>query len=139
MLKDVEACHGKPLRVALQYNSLMTTISEKQKVTEFRKKLSIELCENFTKRLNPQEKKEVKIGAIIAIRNLIKESKINDPIIYSFLVDTIIDPDNEVRNWVSKVIKDVKNPEIIELLELKLKENINNEEVRREIRELIKN
>jgi len=110
----------------------MTIISEKQKITELRKKLSIELCENFTKRLNTQEKKEIKIGAIIAIRNFIKESKIDDPIIYSFLVDTITDPDKEVRDWVSKVIKEVKNLEILELLELKLKEKIN-EEIKKEI------
>lgn len=126
----------------------MTTISEKEKLTELRKKLSLELCDNFTKRLNPFQKKEIKIGAIIAIKNFIKESKIDDPIIYSFLVDAITDHKKDVRGWVSKVIKDIGagfvsaqnlhfHKEITELLELKLKENIS-EEIKEDIIELIK-
>ena len=113
----------------------MTIISE-EKLKEVRQKLSIELCDNFICRLNPAQKKGTKTGAIIAIRNLIKESQINDPIIYSFLVDTIVDPGKEIRTLVIKVIKEIVNPEIIELLQIKLKEA--NNEVKKEINELLK-
>ena len=118
----------------------MTVISEKQKEEEIRKRLSIEVCDNFIKRLNPLQKKEIKMGALIAIKNLIKESTINDPILYSFLVDTIVDPDKEVRNTVVKVIKDVGVdlyicPQIIELLEIKLKEATS--EIKKEIDTLL--
>lgn len=93
--------------------------------------LSIELCENFRKRLDPNQKKEIKIGALIAVRNLIKNTKVNDSIIYSFLIDTIADPDKEIREWVIKIIKDITRSkellkEIKELLEIKLYE-VNNE------------
>ena len=113
----------------------MTILSE-EKLKEVRQKLSIELCDNFICRLNPAQKKETKTGALIAIRNLVKESHINDPIVFSFLVDTIVDPDKEIRNIVIKVIKEITNPEIIELLQIKLKEG--NNEVKKEIMELLK-
>ena len=100
----------------------MAAISEKEELINLRKRLSIELCDNFTKRLNPSQKKEIKIGALIAIRNFIKNSKIDDPILYSFLVDTISDPDKDIRELVKEIIKEVENPEITELLEIKLKE-----------------
>lgn len=100
----------------------MAAISEKEELINLRKRLSIELCDNFTKRLNPLQKKEIKIGALIAIRNFIKNSKIDDPILYSFLVDTISDPDKDIRELVKEIIKEVENPEITELLEIKLKE-----------------
>ena len=100
----------------------MTTTSKKQMANDLRKILSIELCDNFTTRLHPDQKREIKLGAIIAIKNLIKESNINDPILYSFLVDSITDPDQTVQSKVLKVIKEVINTEIAELLEIKLKE-----------------
>lgn len=116
------------------------TISEKQKIANLRKQLSVELCDNFIRRLNPSQTKGTKLGAIIAIRNFIKESKIDDPILLSCLVDTITDPDVEVRQLVNKVIKDVIadpaiHQEITELLEIKLKE-VNNE-IKKEISELL--
>lgn len=114
----------------------MSVISEKQKTNELRKRLSIELCNNFIKRLNPAQSKEVKLSAIIAIKNFIKESKINDPFLCSYLVDTIVDPDKEVRDWLMKVIKEVVNPEILELLEMKLKEVT--PEIKKEIGALLK-
>ena len=119
----------------------MTTISKEEKLIDLRKKLSIELCDNFTHRLNPAQTCEVKLGAIIAIKNFIKESQIDDPILLSFLVDTIVDPDKKIRDMVVKVIKDVIiNPniclDISELLEIKLKE-IDNNEAKKEIRELL--
>lgn len=97
--------------------------------------LSIELCENFRKRLDLNQKKEIKICALIAIRNLIKNTKINDPIIYSFLIDTIADPDKEIREWVMKIIKDITRSkellkEIKELLEIKLHEVSNEAKIR---------
>ena len=104
----------------------MKTTTEKEKNIEIRKKLSIDLCDNFIKRLNTAQSKEIKIGALIAIRNFIKESKIDDPFLFSYLVDTIADPDKEIRNLVIKIIKEVSNPEIIELLEIK-KQEISNE------------
>ena len=113
----------------------MTIISE-EKLKEVRQKLSIDLCDNFICRLNPAQRKETKIGAIIAIRNLVKESHINDSIVFSFLVDTIVDPDKEIRNIVTKVIKEITNPEIVELLQIKLKES--NSEVHKEITNLLK-
>ena len=120
----------------------MPSISEKQKTTELRKKISIELCDNFIRRLNPAQKQETKIGALIAIRNLIKESKIDDSILLSCLVDTISDPNSEIRDMVIKVINDVKDhpnvsKEITELLEIKLKE-VNDSQIKSEIRELMK-
>ena len=80
------------------------------------------MCDNFTQRLHPSQNREVKIGAIIAIRNFIKETHINDSILYNFLVDTIADPDKKVRELVFKVVKEVANHEIVELIEIKLKE-----------------
>lgn len=100
----------------------MTATTERQKETDIRKQLSIDLCDNFTKRLNPAQKKETKIGAIIAIRNFVKESDVHDPILFSFLIDTICDPDKEVRELVVKVIKEIANQEIIELLQIKSQE-----------------
>lgn len=113
----------------------MTTYTEKDKTTELRKRLSIELCNNFVKRLNPAQSREIKINAIIAIRNFIKESKIDDPFLYNYLIDTIVDEDKVVRDWVIRVIKEVSNPEIIELLEIKLKEA--NAEIKKEINQLL--
>ena len=101
-----------------------------------REQLSIELCDNFTKRLDPRQTKEIKIGALIAIRNFIKESLVNDPIIYSFLVDTMLDPDKEVRRYVVSIIKEVINPEIKELLEIKLVETSG--EIKTEINNLLR-
>lgn len=115
-------------------------ISEKQKITNLRKQLSIELCNNFLRRLNPAQTRETKLGAVIAIRNFIKESKIDDPILMSCLVDTIIDPDKEVRQTVIKVIKDIVSDktvfkEIKELLEIKQQESSG--EIKKEISELL--
>ena len=116
-------------------------ITEKEKATELRKKLSIELCDNFSHRLNPAQSKETKISAIIAIKNFIKESKFDDPILLSFLTDTIADHDKKVRNLVIKVIKDVAEEklicqEITELLQIKLEEADN--QIKNEINKLLK-
>ena len=100
----------------------MTTKSIKQKTTDLRKRFSIEMCDNFTQRLDPSQSREIKLGALIAIRNFIKEARINDPILFSFLVDTIADPDKKVRDMVFKVVREVVNHEIVELIEIKLKE-----------------
>jgi len=113
----------------------METITQK-KETDQRKKLSIELCENFTRMLHPSQTKELKIGGLIAIKNFIKETKINDDILLSFLVDSISDPDKEIRNLVSKIIKEVVNNEIIELLEIKLNEATS--QIKEEIQNLLK-
>lgn len=107
---------------------------------DIRKRLSIELCNNFIKRLNLHQSKETKIGAIIAIKNFIKESQIDDPFLFSYLVDTILDPDKEVKHMVIKVIKDVSTvsgakKEITELLEIKSQES--NGEIKKEIAELL--
>ena len=120
---------------------LMSASLENQKITDVRKRLSIELCDNFTKRLNPAQNKETKIGALIAIKNFIKESKIDDPILLSFLADTISDPDNEVRTYVIKTIKEIANngfikKEAVELLEIKMKEV--SDEIQEEIIDLLK-
>lgn len=87
---------------------------------DVRKKISIELCENLVYRLTPGQKKEIKFGALIAIKNLIKESKINDPILENCLVDAITD--EEIKDMVTRIIKEVANPHIIELLEIKFEE-----------------
>ncbi len=113
----------------------MPTTKEKQAQTDIRKQLSIELCNNFIERLNPAQTKEIKIGAVIAIRNFIKESKFDDPFLFSYLVDTISDPDKEVREAVVKVIKEIKNLEIVELLEIKIQEA--NSELKTEIKNLL--
>lgn len=94
----------------------------KQKNTDLRKKFSIDMCDNFTQRLAPHQSREVKLGALIAIRNFIKETHINDSILYSFLVDSIADPDKTVRDLVFKIVREVANHEIVELIEIKLKE-----------------
>lgn len=114
----------------------MSIVSEKQKDNEVRKKLSIELCDNLIQRLNPNEQKQIKIGAIIAIRNFVKESKIDDSILLSCLIDTLADPDKEIRDWVIRVIKEIINPEVIELLEIKLEE-VKEPFIKREIKELL--
>ena len=111
----------------------MTIVSEKN--TDLRKRLSIELCDNFVRRLNPKQSKEIKIGALIAIKNLIKESNIEDPFLYNYLIDTIVDPDKEVRKITAKVIKETINPLTVELLQTKLQEV--NPEVKKEIRSLL--
>ena len=80
------------------------------------------MCDNFTQRLASSQNREVKLGAIIAIRNFIKEAHINDSILFNFLVDTIADSDKKVRDLVFKVVREVANHEIIELIEIKLKE-----------------
>ncbi|GEM_PF-2747694 len=108
----------------------------KKKETDQRKKLSIELCENFTRRLHPSQSKELKTGALIAIKNFIKETKIDDDILLSFLVDSITDPDKEIRKLVSSIIKEVVNNEIIELLEIKLNES-NGSEIKEEIQKVL--
>ena len=100
----------------------MTPKSIKQKATDLRKRFSIEMCDNFTQRLNLSQNREVKLGAIIAIRNFIKETHINDSILFNFLVDAIADPDKKVRDLVFKVVREVANHEIVELIEIKLKE-----------------
>ena len=94
----------------------------RQTTSDLRKKFSIEMCDNFTQRLDPSQSREVKLGAIIAIRNFIKEGRINDSILFSFLVDAIADPDKKVRDLVFKVVREVANHEIVELIEIKLKE-----------------
>lgn len=114
----------------------MQTSTNNKKEIDQRKKLSIELCENFTRRLNPLQSKELKIGALIAIKNFIKETKINDDILLSFLVDAIVDTDSEIRELVSKIIKEVKSNQIIELLEIKLNEA--NSQIKEEIQDLLK-
>ncbi len=112
------------------------SLASEEKLKELREKLSIELCDNFISRLNPAQQKETKLGALIALRNFIKESKINDPIIFSFLVDAIIDPDKEIKTMVTRIVKEVKNAEIIELLQLKLNEV--DPELKKEISSFIK-
>ncbi len=100
----------------------MATKNLKQKDNNSRKLFSIEMCDNFTQRLSPSQSREIKLGAIIAIRNFIKESHIHDSILFSFLVDAIADPDKTVRDMVFKVVREVANHEIVELIEIKLKE-----------------
>ena len=111
------------------------SVTSEQKLNETRKKLSIELCDNFTTRLDPAQSNDIKLAAIIAIGNFIKESKIDDPILFSFLVDPIVDPDKEVRDLVIRIIKKVVNPDIVELLEIKLQEL--NGEIKTEIKNLL--
>ncbi len=113
------------------------TVADKKKVEDLRKKLSIELCDNFICRLDPSQRFETKIGAIIAIKNFIKESQIDDSILLSCLVDTLSDPDSKVREMVIRVIKEIVNHEIIELLEIKLNE-ISNSEIKTQIDNLLK-
>lgn len=113
----------------------MKTTLKKQEPKELRKKFSIELCQSFISRLDPSQSQDIKINAIIAIKNYINESKIADPILYSFLVDSIVDPDKKIRDFVIRVIKEVANPEIIELLEIKEKEI--NGEFKEEIRKIL--
>ena len=98
--------------------------------------LSIEVCENFTIRLNPNQKRKIKLGALIAIRNFITESEIKDPILYNFLTDTISDPDERVKNLAFKIIKEVSNPEITKILEEKQIEAQG--ELKKEIANLLK-
>ena len=98
--------------------------------------LSIEVCENFTVRLNPNQKREIKFGALIAIRNFIKESKIEDPILYNFLTDTISDPDETVKDFAFKIIGEVSNQEITKILEDKQTEAKG--ELKKEITNLLK-
>ena len=86
----------------------MSTTKIEEKIAEHRKKLSLEVCDNFVSRLNPAQSKEIKIGAIIAIRNFIKESHLDDPILLSFLIDTMSDPDKEVKEFVAKIIEEVE-------------------------------
>lgn len=105
----------------------MATITEKQKDIDIRKRLSIELLDNFMRRLNPAQKYETKIAAIIAIRNFVIESKMDDPMLLNHLVDAIVDPDESIREILIKVIKEIIHEpnvkkEIIELLEIKQKE-----------------
>ncbi len=100
----------------------MTFTLDKNESLELRKKFSIDLCDNFIKRLKPYQSKETKLNAIIAIRNLIKESKISDPILYSCLVDSIADTDEDVIKLVIRVIQEVINDDVIELLNIKLNE-----------------
>lgn len=115
----------------------MTEVLQKDK--DLRKRLSIELCDNFTQRLKPEQKYEIKVGALIAIKNLIKESKINDQILMNFLTDTISDPSSNIRDLVIRIIMEIaedKNlrPEINELLKIKLNEV--NPEIKKEITKL---
>ncbi|MBI2996109.1 MAG: hypothetical protein HYY52_05320 [Candidatus Melainabacteria bacterium] len=118
---------------------IKTIIYEQEE--DLRKRLSVELCDNFVHRLNPAQTKEIKIGALIAIKNLIKESKIYDSFLFNYLIDTIVDPDKLVREIVAKIIKDVVTnldvyQEIIELLEIKTNETKG--EVKLEIKKLLK-
>jgi len=114
----------------------MSFVLDKKESQEIRKKLSIDLCDNFIRRLKPYQSKETKLGALIAIRNLIKESKINDPILFSCLVDSITDSDSEIVSLVIKIIKEVSNEDIFELLNIKLQEVIDTK-VKKEIEKLI--
>ena len=114
-------------------------ITQEEKIIETRKSLSIELCNNFIKRLHPEQKKEIKISAIIAIKNLIKESEVDDTILINCLVDTITDPNKEVRRWVIRTIKEVANPLITELLQSKLLEKEIKKEIKNDINAALKN
>lgn len=87
-----------------------------------REKISIELCENFISRLKQEESPEIKLSALIALKNLIKYSQISDPILENCLIDTLTDQDKEIRKFTKDVIRDICSPNIIELLELKLTE-----------------
>jgi len=71
------------------------------------------------------------------IKNLIKETKINDPIIYNFLIDTIIDPDKEIRSLVKKIILEIACKEINDLLVLKSQE-LNENEVKQDIKDVLR-
>ena len=103
--------------------------------TNTRKKISVELCENLIYRLSPSQTKETKLGALIGIKNLIKETKITDPILDSCLVDIITDEDKNIREMVKRIIKEVKNPHIVELLELKINEV--DDTIKKDIKELL--
>ena len=100
-----------------------------------RKKISIGLCENLIYRLNSSQLKETKLGALIGIKNLIKETKIADPILDNCLVDAITDKDKDIREMVKRIIKEVKNPHIVELLEIKMNEADDN--IKKDIKELV--
>lgn len=100
-----------------------------------RKKISIELCENLIYRLNSLQTKETKLSVLIGIKNLIKETKITDPILDNCLVDAITDEDKDIRIVVQKIIKEIKNPRIIELLKIKINE-VNND-IKTEIKGLL--
>ena len=115
----------------------MTFILDKKESKELRKKLSIELCDTFILRLKPYQAKKTKIGALIAIKNFIKESNLNDQIIYSCLVDSVLDEDKEITDMVLKILKEVINSDLEELLEMKLSE-VKDSKIKAEIKKLLK-
>lgn len=119
----------------------MSFTLDKKESIELRKKLSLDICDNFIRRLKPYQSKETKLGALIAIRNLIKESKISDPILHSFLIDSITDSNPEIVNMVITITKEViEDPivksDIIELLNLKFKEAISTK-IKKDIEKLL--
>ena len=110
-----------------------TTILKKNQEQE----LSIEFCDNFVRRLNPEQSLETKMLAVLALRNLIKNTGIRNSILYNFLVDSISSKEKELRIFVEKTIKEIANNEIIELLNMKLNE-VNDKQIKAEIKQLIK-
>ena len=114
----------------------MMILRSKEEEINSKKNLSIEVCDNLTTRLHPSQKREIKLGALIAIRNFIKESRIEDPILYNFLIDTIADPDKKVKDFVLKIIKEVSNQEMYQILHEKQIELSG--ELRKEVTNLLK-
>lgn len=119
----------------------MSFALDKKESIELRKKLSLDICDNFIRRLKSYQSKETKLGALIAIRNLIKESKISDPILHSFLIDSITDPNSEIVTMVITITKEIivdplVKTDIIELLNLKSKEAISTK-VKKDIEKLL--
>lgn len=119
----------------------MSFTLDKKESIELRKKLSLDICDNFIRRLKPYQSRETKLGALIAIRNLVKESKISDPILHSFLIDSITDADSEIVDMVNTITKEIiEDPivktDIIELLNLKSKE-VGSTKIKKDVEKLL--
>lgn len=85
--------------------------------------LTIEFYESLTNRLDHEQNINVKLGALIAVKNLILYTQLHDHILYGLLIDSISDPEKEVQELAIKIINKVFNPEVKELLYIKLIES----------------
>lgn len=110
--------------------------STKTKTKDFREEISIEFCQDLIYRLKFNQSQTTKLGALIAIKNLVQETKVEDQIIFSTLVDALADPDKKIRELASKIIKEIKNSAIVELLETK--KNEVSKDIEKEITTLLK-